>query len=322
MAKKSDLSKVKDCSSIQTNGKYVIVKGKYLRIFNPDGSLIAECKSVRRPYKLAFLPEDRLLVGGRDYNLLSLSNGEVIWTLPTPPNFGYSSDRFALSPDYRFAYEHYRTASTVKDMILTIDLNEPAYSYRLVQNSIRTVSDIICDKDGEVLLLQRHLANVEGKDVYQNGIFRPQRTAEGGVEHWKYLWLTDTSASPKVFDGEYVLYSNMTVIKAATGEVIDLLEHEAEWKAPRWSPLRSYYDPEKQYLQLVYDDANIIIDCVARKRIAQYSTPDSGIGFEGCLINGEFWIGTREGIIKRPFPLIEEIPKQPFSPLADFMQNR
>ena len=204
MAKKSDLSKVKDCSSIQTNGKYVIVKGKFLRIFSPGGSLIAECKSVRMPHKVAFLPEDRLLVGGRDYNLLSLSSGEIIWTLPTPPNFGYSSDRFALSPDYRFAHEYYRTTS-VKTGILTIDLNEPAYSYRLIKNSIRSVSDIVCDKDGEVLLLQSHLANVEGKDVYQNGIFRPQRTAEGGIEHWKYLWLTDTSASPKEFDGEYVL---------------------------------------------------------------------------------------------------------------------
>ena len=35
------------------------------------------------------------------------------------------------------------------------------------------------------------------------------------------------------------------------------------------------------------------------------------MGCGGNLIGDEYWIGTEEGIVRKPFPIIEELPKLP-----------
>lgn len=86
----------------------------------------------------------------------------------------------------------------------------------------------------------------------------------------------------------------------------NLLKNEKEW-IPPGTPMHYFYQEDSKLLTLAYDNATVVVDCGNRKRIAQYASPDLA---SGCLINGEYWMGTPNGVVKKPFPMIEEIPKR------------
>ena len=69
------------------------------------------------------------------------------------------------------------------------------------------------------------------------------------------------------------------------------------------------YDPDRKLLTVHYlnHGSTLIIDCVKRKIAAHYR-PISNDLRSGRLIDNEFWIGTYDGIVKRPFPYVDPFP--------------
>ena len=98
-------------------------------------------------------------------------------------------------------------------------------------------------------------------------------------------------------------------------ESFSLLENEPEWKL-EFGCGSCEYLPDRGLLMGYHTmyDGNVIIDCNTRKRIAQYTPPKpgAGAGYAGYLIGDEYWIGTENGIVRKPFPVFEEMPEKVF----------
>ncbi len=83
-----------------------------------------------------------------------------------------------------------------------------------------------------------------------------------------------------------------------------MLENDPNWTKPGLGPSMCWFDESRQYLSLMYDNVNVVIDWHERKMVARYA----GKHMKGCLINDEYWISSEDGIRRVPFPLIEDIP--------------
>lgn len=76
---------VHDCQVIQEHGDMVIFLGKHPWIFRKDGTFIARLKGICRSWNMLLLPDNRVFFDGygdRSYHYVSLTDGEMLWSIP------------------------------------------------------------------------------------------------------------------------------------------------------------------------------------------------------------------------------------------------
>ena len=101
-----------------------------------------------------------------------------------------------------------------------------------------------------------------------------------------------------------VLTQDLYVYIPHTRETYSLIENTESWEKPGNSIAGYRLEIDRPYITLMYDSVNVIIDLCARKMIARYK---ADYRF-GCIVGNEYWVSTDAGILKKPFPYIEEIP--------------
>lgn len=311
-----NLNSVKDCSAIYGCGEYVVATGRTLWIFRKDGSFVAKSKTIRYASKVTFLPPDTIFVaGGSDnqYHYVSLLTGEDIWSFPEDRKRTMMQRKFAVSPDRKTLYDMYCSVYKGRDILYIekIDLNERTVQRAEVPESLRVTYCIYTDEEGVLYALQSHYIADEKRK--QNGILKIDWTGSEPLFSWERLWQSEAGPDFMSTDGRYILRSDYSVLDLKTMQTFSLLENEPEWK-PREGYSECVYLQERNLLICYYlfeDIGNVIVDCAARKRVAQYDamTPLKA-GYKGCLIDNEYWIGTPEGIKRKEFPIFEEMPER------------
>ena len=98
--------------------------------------------------------------------------------------------------------------------------------------------------------------------------------------------------------------NDLNVYNLRTGANDSLLKNVLNCQAYGFGPNDIWFDHSGQYLCTMYDNANIILDCITGRVVGVYAGDFS----RGCLINGEYWISSEAGIRIMPFPYIEDIP--------------
>lgn len=316
--RKIDLNTVKDCGSIRACGDYVVAFGKSLWVFRKDGSFVSKSTTIRYPEKVHFLPPDKIFVeGGTDYqyHYVNLLTAEDIWTTPVDRKGGLFNRRFAVSPDNLYLYDTYLNYPKDKRYVLRFSLADLSVTKAEVPNGLRVTTGIYTDEEGVLYALQTHQLTDDGK-ISQNGILRIDWRTEKTIFSWEKMWQSERNRKKKWMctDGRYILCEDYSVIDMTTMQSFNLLENELEWIPEGKCSAECEYLPDRGFL-LVYsglDDGNVVIDCKARKRIAQYAPTEIGVraGFAGYLIGDEYWIGTENGIVKKPFPIFEAMPEK------------
>lgn len=310
--KKIELSTVKDCGYIRDCGEFVVATGKFLWVFRKDGSFVSKSKTIRYPGKLLFLPPDRIFVEGRadyQYHYVDLLTGDDIWTVTLERKQLLPNRSFAVSADNQYLYDMYCHNVRNKWYVVRFSLGDMVASKVEVPESLRTTTGIYTDEGGILYALQTHHLTNDGK-ISQNGVLRIDWRKETPQFSWERMWQSERGKDWQYTDGNYILCKDYSVIDMTTMQSFDLLENDSGWR-PKFPCGDCVYIPEKKILIAYHTmcDGNVVIDCKARKRIAQYAPADltSGAGFAGCLIGDEYWIGTNEGIVRKPFPMFEEM---------------
>lgn len=316
--RKVTLDSVKDCDCIFSNGEYVILSGKNPWIFRQDGTFVAKLKTIRHAYVVVFLPQNTALLngGGSDkyYHYVSLCDGQILWSCPKSGRRDLGGNPLTVSPGGQTAYCVYSINQVLHVDIITPKENRcVTYSIPL---GIRATYHSYCDVEGNLYFLQSFAENLprdydeEDHSYYINGVLKWSPSLSEPV--WVQQWSTPPRAGRtlKKCNEEYVLFDNFTVRSFKTGEEFNLLENEPKHSR---SPggFRCAYDRERSLLTVNFTSScsTVVIDCKMRKIVAHYVPISPGLN-SGCLIGDEFWIGTRDGVIKRPFPHMDEFPRR------------
>lgn len=310
---------IKKCSSIFSEGDDVLVFEKKLVLFRKDGTFITRFMEIRYPYKVVFLPNRTALVdsdGGFHY--ISLEKGQILWSVkPKGGDRCKGQFRFAVSPDRSAVYD----VCSSSNFSILVDRFFPERRFHdtvRIKDCLRSTRDIFCDQDGTLCALQRHIIINHDEDDYENrkpsmiqwGIQAISYTEDGTPKtSWKKLWQTEAakSVSAEGCDGRYVLMEDFTVLDLENQTTFRLLPEETCHTLPQKDGYGWTYDEARKLLTVYYigTNQNVIIDCQKRELVAQYYRENLEVGFEGCLIENEFWTGTSNGIVKKPFPSIE-----------------
>ena len=311
----NSLGAVKDCGNIYCDGETVLLMGKKLWIFRTDGSFICKLDEVQNPYKAIFLPGHMALVDGirsNAYHYISLKTGEIVWTSPKQGRRQQMEQQFASAQDAQIVFDIYYDQ---KGMFY-IDKLVPSkrlHTTYAVQDTLRTSCGYYCDNSGVLRVLQRHLLETDDARYSEERPFlygTLRLNFEGDVlrSEWEEQWTAAPLPRPCGFDDRYILYSNLTAIDRETGKWIDLLENDCRPRSMSTGAVTWRYDSENGYLTVSRLGTLIttIVDCKARKRIAQYERECPWVGSLGCLISGKFWTGTTSGVMQLPFPHYDE----------------
>lgn len=309
--KKVKIKELKHIGRIDKYGDRILCMGRHLYIFSTDGNLIADRNDIPNPAGLAFLKDQRILVdGGRNkYHILSLIDGTTIGEIAWPKK-DYCTGKFAVDAEENFAYEYHWVRENL--FISRIDLSTFELENWKVDRELRATYDLMCDKKGILCLLQGHLSDINGRKVSENGILYQypdyfEYGNYGSSNYWKARWQFEGERFAQMFfrDTDHVLTGDLHVFNVQNGEDMNLLENSSDYALPPQSPNRFYFDENNRFLTIVYLTGQIIVDCNLRKVVAQYAIS----GSDGCVIDNEYWFGTESGIVRKPFPQIEELPK-------------
>ena len=322
--RKFDFNSVKDCEMVFSQGEYVILSGKNPWIFRKDGTYIAKLKQIRNAYNMVFLSGNMVLMDGMvdlNYHYVSLETGEIIWSCPKKGR-RYTKGDFAVSPDGKTVYfvycENWKT--------LCVDHLEPeikkctTYQLPKIPNCGELPTHCYCDNNKNLSLLMSGYVKDEREDGTDHsysfwGIM--EWSLQEQMPNWKYktrsLDIQNPDGSrfhPQMCDENYVFSKTLTVLSLKTGEVFSLIENSPNIPMRNsWYVVRGY-DANQQLLTVFFlsSFSSVIIDCTARRAAAHYVPISYGLS-GGCLIDNEFWIGTDRGVIKRPFPHMDEFPR-------------
>ncbi len=295
-------------SIVQKNQHIVLIGGR-LWIYRNNGRIVSCHRDIVNPHKVAFLSSNRLLVEcGRlkAYILLSLEDRSEI-TRIAQPKMDISSNSFVISKDERYIYDWFELKGN--RYLVRIDTLSWEKEICVLQYGLRVVSDMCCDNNGELCLLEHHYEEVGGRAFSCNGIRYAYRDefVPGSAYFWKHKWSFSFPQISSFFlgDTETVLTNDLHIYKPATNEIYNLLERETEWERPLRAPSSIQLSEDGKFLVLCYPTMNVVVDMIDRKIIARYATDNSC----GCLVNDKFWVYDESGVVKKPFPLIEQIPQ-------------
>lgn len=317
-AKKLDnaLKKMRVASGIYKHGQYIIITGK--KTFSLD---LVDATTYRYPEILPYsgktthLDLGRCFVeGGGDcqHHLLDLAQGRTIHSFTTHPGRWLRAFHFAVSPDKRWAYDYWKYKED-KHYIGCFDTkNLKAFQVEYPAD-LRVLDGMVCIAEHELLVLEAQGDSHGGESRVVNQISHAV-IKKGSLKIVnKKRWTLPSEYQYLSTDGRYVLYRNMHVYDTQTGNIIDLLEN-TQVHLPLWfrnGVICGQFYKERNLLQLYSTDMTTFIDCEKRAVAAIYSShindEENQVGLEGCLIGNEFWWGTSKGIIRKPFPMFEEV---------------
>lgn len=301
------LKHVRGAYSIAQYGNSVVITGSRLWIFKTDGTLVAYKKDIVHPQGAVFLPEDRMLVScgkANAYILFDLKTGNELLRIPAPNEILVCD--IVASQDRNYVYGFSTTDE--EDVFLKIDTKTWETEMFPLQPGIRAMTDLLCDEEDYPCILSTHQESISGKHLCLNGIryvykdeFNP-----GSSFYWKYQWHTTFPQHAHTFfgDTETIITNDLYVYKPGAQESYYLIENSPEWVQPDRAPFSIRWHEDNNYLTLCYNRGNVVVDIKGRKVVAQYAAERK----IGCLINGEYWVGAEQGVQRKPFPLMEEIP--------------
>lgn len=309
------LKKVKDCSSIYSDGKSVLLVGRSLWLFRVDGTFVRKYR-IEYAHKVAFLPGNMVLVHvehEQRYLYISLETGDIVWSSAKRCDRLMTKGRFTQSPDGSVVYDMYYDLKGVFHVVRLEPIKQLHAVYS-VKDSLRTSRASYCDERGNLHIIQTHIMaeddpryTDEKPSIY--GILCLEFDNDNVLPTWEDQWVDAALPKPYGCDDRYILYTDLRVYDRTNSQWIDLLEKEYRPRPPKNDAIIWKYDPEKYYLTVSYLGTllTVIVDCKSRKIVAQYEREEPGVGFQGCLINGEFWTGTKSGVVKLPFPHYDDV---------------
>jgi len=295
-------------------GEYVILLGEQLYVFSTAGELLFCRTDICDAHKALLFADKTLLVDDRRcYYLLSMVDGAAIWKTRKRPQ-DYPLTRFS-EPYGCYVYECYRKG--LFDSIVKINLKTgKTEEHRIprAHGEFTNPQDILCDAYGVPCILISRYSKPDGDRISENGLLfdetrdwsmKPVFNLRKNLEFYSgriakaFLGNTDT-----------LITSDLHVYSVVTGETYNLIENSPQWRQPQFNPSEIVLHESGKYVILKYSHANAIVDFSARKIIAQYNTET----WWGCIVGNEFWETTEAGVLRRPFPLMEELrpPKYKF----------
>lgn len=301
------IDKLKGTYLIYPHKNYIVLAGKKLYIFDTAGREIACRSDIPNVHKLHFLPADTVFVsGGSKLNhLISLETGQDLWTVSGHKYFTCSG-KFAsdASNEILYAYYSYRE----KDFIVKVDIPAKEVKTYELDVGLQAIKDICCDEAGTPCLLLSNYLEVGGKQISENGVlYQHQDTMlPPSAYFWKYRWtFSSKRIAHRFLDGtDRILTNDLHVYSPKTGESYYLLENEPDFQPPKVPfPSGCTLDLDKRYIILSYRVGHIVVDLQNRKIAARYGTD----GKNGCIVGDEFWCSGPNGIIRRPFPMLEDL---------------
>lgn len=313
------LDKIKDCSSIFSNGNYVILSGKSTQIFDRTGILVVNFKTFRYIQKAVFFQDNTVLIDSPYngfYHHVSLNDGNIIWSSVQKGRRTCLASNFVVSSNGSTVYD-ICSVGYQKQQIDRICPQEQLHDRYIISDGLRVTDDIFCDTDGAFCVLQSHLIVNKSEEYYydntppiqQNGILAISYSPDGPRHEWRRLWKSDNYIRFRACDGKHLLCENFDVVNMETGETFNLLENDTRSFLPKHYSFTWSYDKENHFLSVFFvgELFNIVIDCKARKRVAQYKRTSQNTGYQGCIIGDEYWMGTDNGVVRKPFPYMEDI---------------
>lgn len=196
------------------------------------------------------------------------------------------------------------------DQLVLSEKSCTTYSIPLTR---RATYHCYCDKRGYLCMLQSFLLPKEDEDSKSYcffGILQWHPSDQNPT--WKYQWIEPTGSldcTVHTCNDEYALLGNLKVRCLRSGEVFDLLENQTDMPPISGGYAVTAYDEERKLLTVRFTSScsNVIIDCKARKIVSHF-VPASDDHVGGCLVDDEFWMGSDDGIVKRPFPHMDAFP--------------
>jgi hypothetical protein len=303
--RKFTFESVEDCEKIFLHHDTVVFTGKHPWIFRKDGTYIAKIKGISRAYQMTFLPNQTVFMDGagdKSYHYVSLDTGEVLWSIPKKGRRNLPPQRMTVSPDGGKIY--YLSCVGSDFGAEYIDTIVPEARSITTQKSPLykgTVRGFWCNADGNLSMLRRVVCSND----FQLFQLDAQSLEIISCQEFKAI---SNSNDAVTSNDTYILFDDWKVYAIKTGEMFSLLANEQNIvKKNRF--VVDGYDPDRKLLTVHYLDhgSTLIIDCKNRKIAAHYR-PISNDLRSGRLIDNEFWIGTYDGIVKRPFPYVDPFP--------------
>ena len=324
---KTYLDKLKNVYEVKFNGEYVVIAHTKLHILRPDGTLVACRSDLCYASRLTFLSGNRMLLSSSKnvFHMIDLTTGEDLWTAPYRKN-NLNIAPIAISPSEKFAYTYdaYSGRKYTDYFISQLNLETHELEIAEMHLDVGASRDICCEDETTPCLLKTKLERIGGISYLISGV-RLHEFSCGYASHtgdWKTKWYAALPCpSPLGFFGstDKIVTTALHIFTPATGEDVDLLENETRfrlpWDSPKDFPIACWPDHTGQYLCVKYHTGNIIIDIQARKVAATYACEYK----RGCLIGSEYWLGTENGIVRKPFPAFEEIPE--YNPALHLMEG-
>ena len=297
-----DVGKINCNSYIFSNGSYIVIPDSKLFILKSDGSLVTCRKDLRNAGRITFLSENKLLLCCKDVlHMINLPDGQDIWTAPFTKSYLHSS-HFTLSENQAFAYTFGENRHG--PFISRIDLRTLETDSYNFDRDLGATADIICDSQGFPCLLKTLNETIGGKLILQSGvrIHDFDGISPSSTTVWHAKWSSECRSSVCFWnDTDHILTTDLKVFHIPTGSLYNLLENEQHWVPPSSGRLTQWFDSTGQYLSILYQNANVVIDVRNQRVIAQYAS-----SMRGALIDNQYWICQDGNILRKPFPLNED----------------
>lgn len=298
-----DLSCVKDCELIFTQGENVVLSGKRPWIFRKDGTFVAKLKSIRQAYNVFFLKENTIFVGSqasRSYYHISLEDGRILWSAPQKGKRTLIPDKYALPPDDGSTIYHIYGIGEIVHVDV-INVQEQSIQTYVIPSLQGVVRSCYFGTDGLLTILF-------SKYKFGTCVLKWSPTMSEPVQIVN--WLASCGALPITCNEDYILYNDFVVYNIWNQTTFNLLENSSDLLPRLEHFVVSSYNSDRNLLSVWFlkSKSTIIIDCKKRKVVAHYTPVSYGLS-GGCLIENEFWMGSFDGIIKKPFPHFDEYPR-------------
>ena len=300
--KKVNLNALSGDVTLFRHGDYVFIKGKKMKVVNTRGELLFTGEGVHFPHSMLFLRPDLLfLEAGGLYYQIELPSGKVLWKQECPKGYNMWGE-LRLSPDGRCVYQKSDSVRSFDVRLTVTDLEKGTVTQTaLVERRLRCVHDFCFDENGDLCFLQ---SEVDGKTLW-TGI-----SYEGG---WKIEpWSAENTSHARCFwgDSDTILMSNYQLYHIHDRSFTNLAANTQGYICP-YREFSSIYRPDDtgRYLMDHRLNGTIVFDMLDHKIAAQYAEP----GFGGIIIDDEYWCvpeKPRGGLIRKPFPLFEELPPE------------
>lgn len=311
--RKDKFKDVVDCEAVLRQRDKLVFAGKHPWIFTKDEKCIGRIKQITRAWDMVFLADETVFMvgsGDRSYHYVSLKTGELLWSIPQKGKRNFTPSILLASPDGQKAYYLYSIQKT-----FYMDILDPKQQTCVtVPLPLVGMWPILCafvNREGNVTIVRQ---NLEEKFIDKYDVFRMESFHRDTGERCRIHWRGKIYGWPVEANEKYILLDDLTVVDTENETVFSLVEDRS--LVPQDHFVFREYDAERKLLNITYlcSGSTIIIDCGKREIVAHYCPITDGFSW-GCLMGDEFWIGTDEGIVKRPFPHKDPYPSR-------FLQRR